>query len=124
MLITLSNTSPGEAIDKSIEYLTKNNPIYRNVNVGTGIGTTVLELIKVFERVNNIKVPYTFKNRRLGDVAHIVADNSFLLSEFKIIPKRSIEDMCKDGWKWKKLKVLPFIDQTFYLLNSKISLKL
>ncbi len=92
-----------EAHLKILEYLTKNNPIYRNVNVGTGIGTSVLELIKVFERVNKIKVPYTFKNRRPGDVAHIVADNSVLLSEFKIIPKRSIEDMCKDGWKWKKL---------------------
>ena len=92
-----------EAHLKILEYLTKNNPIYRNVNIGTGIGTSVLDLIKIFERVNKIKIPYIFQNRRLGDVAHIVADNSFLLSEFKIIPKRSIEDMCKDGWKWKKL---------------------
>ena len=60
-------------------------------------------MIKTFEKVNNIKVPYVFTSRRRGDVAHLVADNSFLKSELKITPKRSLEEMCKDGWKWKRL---------------------
>ena len=41
------------------------------------------------------------KKRRKGDVARIVADNSLALSLFSWSPKRNIESMCKDGWKWK-----------------------
>lgn len=92
-----------EAHLKILEYLKKKDTIFQEVNIGTGKGTSVLDLVKIYENVNNTKVPYVFKNRRSGDVAHLVADNSFAISEFNIIPKRSIEDMCKDGWHWKKL---------------------
>ena len=92
-----------EAHLKILEYLIINDSVCLNINIGTGKGTSVLELITTFEKVNNIKVPYTFSNRREGDASSIVADNSFLISKFNIIPKRSIEDMCRDGWKWKKL---------------------
>ncbi len=74
-----------------------------NVNIGTGKGTSVLDLVKTFEKVNNIEVPYVFTDRRSGDGCRVVADNSFLIKEFKICPKMSIEDMCRDGWKWKSL---------------------
>ena len=62
----------------------------------------MLDLIKIFEKVNNTKVPYVFSKRRLGDACSVVADNSTLTNKFKIVPKFSIEDMCRDGWKWKK----------------------
>ena len=88
---------------KVLENLFSSKSKYVNLNVGTGIGTSVLDLIKIFEKVNKVKVPYIFTDRRPGDVCYLVADNSFLKSEFNIHPKMSIEDMCKDGWKWKSL---------------------
>tara|TARA_B100000242_G_scaffold265357_1_gene213465 strand:- start:3657 stop:4709 length:1053 start_codon:yes stop_codon:yes gene_type:complete len=86
-----------------LEFLMKKNGVNINLNVGTGIGTTVLELVKTFSRVNNIDVPYTFTKRRVGDIFHLVADNNLFLSKLKITPKRNIEEMCRDGWNWRKL---------------------
>ncbi len=92
-----------EAHVKVLENLFYDSSRYINLNIGTGIGTTVLDLVKTFEKVNNVKVPYVFTQRRLGDACFVVADNSILVKEFKIIPQMSIEDMCRDGWKWKSL---------------------
>ena len=92
-----------EAHVSVMENLHANRSKYLNLNIGTGIGTSVLELVKIFEKVNNVKVPYVFAKRRAGDVGYLVADNSFLKSEFNVNPKFSIEDMCRDGWKWKTL---------------------
>ena len=50
-----------------------------------------------------MRVPYVFAKRRRGDKCSLVADNSLLISTLKITPKSSIEDMCRDGWRWKKL---------------------
>ena len=86
-----------------MEYLIINKPIFLKLNIGTGKGTSVLELVKTFERINNVKVPYVFSDRRPGDLCSVVANNSLLISELKISPKMTIEDMCRDGWKWKKL---------------------
>ena len=88
---------------KVLENLFKNNSIFLKLNIGTGRGTSVLELIRVFEKVNCVKVPHIFVNRRPGDNCFIVADNSLLISKFNIVPKLKIEDMCRDGWRWKKL---------------------
>ena len=88
---------------KTLEHLFESESKYMVLNVGTGIGTSVFDLVKTFERVNQVKVPYVFVDRRLGDKCHVVADNSFLASELKMIPKLSIEKMCRDGWEWKKL---------------------
>lgn len=88
---------------KVLEFLIKSKPVCINLNIGTGIGTTVLELIKTFEKVNNIKVPYVFVNRRLGDVCHLVADCSLASSKYNIKPKRTLNDMCRDGWNWRNL---------------------
>ncbi len=60
----------------------------------------MLELIKIFEKVDHTKVPYVFSKRRLGDAYSVVADNSTLINKFKIVPKFCIEDMCRDSWKW------------------------
>ena len=84
-----------------LDFLILNNSIYLNINVGTGIGTSVLELIEVFEKTNNVRLKYTFSKRREGDISSVVADNSLLVSKFNFVPKRSLEDMCRDGWKWR-----------------------
>ena len=51
-----------------------------NLNLGTGLGTSVLELINTFSKVNQVEVPYSFFNRRSGDVPYLVADNSLVKS--------------------------------------------
>ena len=86
-----------------MEYLFSNKPNYLKINIGTGKGTSVLDLVRTFERINNVRVPYVFSDRRPGDLCSLVADNSMLISKLEIRPKKSIEDMCRDGWKWKKL---------------------
>ena len=90
-----------EAHLSALIYLTKEKPQFIALNLGTGIGTSVLEFIKIFERVNNVVVPFKFENRRLGDNASVISDNSLAKSLLNWLPKRNIEDICKDGWLWQ-----------------------
>jgi len=92
-----------EAHCLSLDHLLKNNPQILNLNIGTGIGTSVLQLIKTFENINKCIVPYEFCQRRPGDVAISIADNQLATSVLKWKPKRNIEDMCRDGWKWQNI---------------------
>lgn len=85
---------------QALNYLQTNPAQILKLNIGTGSGSTVLELIKTFEKVNKIKIPYSFVSRRKGDREYVVADNSKLLETLNWIPTRSIEDMCRDGWNW------------------------
>ncbi len=85
----------------ALQYLFGEKAQIVNFNLGTGLGTSVLELINIFQKVNNIEIPYIFKNRRSGDVASLVADPSFAKTRLNWIPKRSLENMCRDGWKWQ-----------------------
>ena len=87
----------------SLEYLLNHEPQIINFNLGTGIGTSVLELINMFESVNNIKINYQFSARRPGDLASVIADNSKAVSYLNWFPKRSLEQMCFDGWQWQSL---------------------
>ena len=84
-----------------LEYLLKEKPQILTLNLGTGKGTSVLELIQKFEQVNNVKVPFRFDKRRPGDKGFIVADNSLAKSILNWIPKRNIDDICRDGWQWQ-----------------------
>jgi len=93
---------------KILEYLIRKEPTFFTLNIGTGLGTSVLELIKTFEKTNNVKVNYKFAQRRSGDMPFVVADNSLLCSKFNLKPKRGIEEMCRDGWKWRQLNPLGF----------------
>ena len=72
------------------------------INLGTGKGTSVLELVTTFQKVNNIEVPYKYSAKREGDVAIYVADNNLAKSFLKWIPKRNLEMMCVDSWEWFK----------------------
>ncbi len=70
-------------------------------NLGTGKGTSVLEMIKVFEKVNNLKINYRFVNRRDGDCAVLVANCDLIYEKLNWKSSKTIEDICKDGWEWK-----------------------
>jgi UDP-glucose 4-epimerase len=62
-----------------------------------------MELVNTFQNINKIKIPYSFEERRNGDVARLVADNELLKKLLNWVPKRTLEEMCKDGWKWQLL---------------------
>ena len=85
----------------SIDFLLKEKPQILNLNVGTGIGTSVIELVNTFQNVNKIDIPFKFSEKREGDVAMIVADNSKIISLLDWNPKRNLKDMCFDGWNWQ-----------------------
>ena len=87
----------------ALNYLLDNNSQILSLNIGTGIGTSVLELVETFQEVNKIKIPYQFCKRRPGDVPILIADNSMASSLLKWKPKRDIKQMSKDGWKWRYL---------------------
>lgn len=71
-------------------------------NLGTGHGTSVLELVKAFERVNHVTIPFTMAPRREGDAAICYADPSKAEKELNWKAERDIEDMCRDAWNWQK----------------------
>lgn len=69
------------------------------INLGTGNGCTVLELIKSFERVNNLKVPYSIAGRREGDSPAVYADISLAKELLGWTAGLGLDDMCRDAWK-------------------------
>lgn len=71
-------------------------------NLGTGKGTSVLELVRVFEKVNKVNVPYEIVDRRPGDIAICYADVSKAKRELGWVAKRDIYSMCRDAWKFEK----------------------
>lgn len=71
-------------------------------NLGTGEGTSVLELVKAFEEANDIEVPYEIVDRRPGDIALCYADASKAKREIGWTAKRDIIAMCRDAWKFEK----------------------
>ena len=86
----------------ALEYLFNSNfNNLQNINLGTGKGTTVLEIIEIFEKVNKVEIPFVFEKRRVGDVAEYIADTSLSKIILNWEPKRSLVEMCKDGWNWK-----------------------
>lgn len=70
-------------------------------NLGTGKGTSVLELIKMFEEESGKTIPYEITDRRPGDLASVVADTSKAEKELGFIAKLSIREGCKSAWKWQ-----------------------
>jgi len=80
-------------------HLTKGVNIY---NLGTGKGTTVLELIKTFEKENEVKVPYQIVGRRKGDLAESYADVKKAKKELGWEAKRDLNDMVRDAWRFEK----------------------
>lgn len=74
---------------------------YKAYNIGTGNGTSVLEMIKAFEQASGKQIPYQVVARRPGDIASCYADSSLALKELGWKATLSIEDACRDGWKWQ-----------------------
>ncbi|MDN5511324.1 UDP-glucose 4-epimerase GalE [Acinetobacter sp.] len=71
-------------------------------NIGTGQGSSVLQVVKTFERVNHVPVAYSIEPRREGDVATSFADNARAVAELGWKPQYTLEDMLADSWNWQK----------------------
>ena len=71
------------------------------VNLGTGLGISVLEMLVAFEKVSGKKIPYQVKNRRSGDIASCYADPSHAENMLGWKATRSLEEMCLDTWRWQ-----------------------
>lgn len=71
-------------------------------NLGTGIGYSVLDLVKAFEKANGIKIPYVIDQRRAGDVAACYSDPSKAWEKLGWKAELGIENMCRDSWNWQK----------------------
>ena len=82
------------------DLLISEDPQLITLNIGTGIGTSVLEIIKTFEKVNNCSIKYKFDERRAGDVPYIVADNSYAIKRLNWKAKKNLKDICRDTWNW------------------------
>lgn len=85
---------------KALEKISDTTGVY-TYNLGSGQGTSVLELVQAFEKVNGVPVPYKIVDRRPGDVATCYANADKALTELNWKTEKTIEDMCRDTWNWQ-----------------------
>jgi UDP-glucose 4-epimerase len=72
------------------------------VNLGTGQGTSVLQMVKAFEKASGKQIPLAMMNRRAGDLPQFWADASEAQRLLGWTAELSLEDMCRDGWNWQR----------------------
>jgi UDP-glucose 4-epimerase len=71
-------------------------------NLGTGIGYSVLDVVKNFEKATGENVPYVITDRRPGDIDKCYADPTKAYKELGWKAEKNLEDMCRDSWNWQK----------------------
>ena len=71
------------------------------VNLGTGNGYSVLEMVHSFEKASGKKVAFKVVERRAGDIAKCFADPSYAKEVLRWEAKKTIDEMCKDSWRWQ-----------------------
>ena len=81
-----------------------NNAGKHAFNIGTGIGISVLDLIKIFEKANNIRVNYTIGNRRKGDVEQIYANVSLAKVQLGWEARETLQQAMTSSLEWEKQK--------------------
>ena len=72
------------------------------INLGTGVGYSVLDIVNTFSRVNQVPVPYVIGPRRDGDVDACYADPTKAKELLGWTATKTLEDMCRDSWRWQK----------------------
>ena len=79
-------------------------------NLGTGVGYSVLEMVKTFERANNLTLPYKIVDRRPGDLPTCYADPSKSAEILGWRAEKNLEDMCRDSWRWQSRNPMGYAD--------------
>ena len=85
---------------KALEKVFKKTDVYI-YNLGSGEGTSVLQLVNTFESVNKVPIPYKIVPRRSGDVATCYANADKAYKELNWKTTKTVEDMCRDTWNWQ-----------------------
>ncbi|MCX4193779.1 UDP-glucose 4-epimerase GalE [Methylophaga sp. OBS1] len=78
-------------------------PCCRAINLGTGVGYSVLEVVSAFEQISGRPVPYDIVDRRPGDVAVSYADVSLAANLLDWRAEKDLEDMVSDAWRWQEM---------------------
>lgn len=86
---------------KAIDYILENHCM-EIFNLGTGTPYSVTEIVETFERVNNVKINHVYGARRVGDLAECYANADKALKILGWKTEKTLEDMCRDSWKWQK----------------------
>lgn len=89
-----------EAHALALEYICAHDEAL-TVNLGTGIGISVLDLVQAFERTTGRAIPLNISPRRAGDVASYYANPAMAAAKFGWAAKRDVDDMCRDSWRWQ-----------------------
>jgi len=74
----------------------------RCINLGTGVGISVKEIIHACEKITGMKVPAVFADRRPGDPPALVASNDYAKKILNFSPKHDIYDIVKTAWEWER----------------------
>jgi len=77
------------------------NPGNVTVSLGTGVGYSVLDMVKAFEQASGKPVPYQIVARRAGDIAACYANPAKALAELGWRAEKTLQDMCNDSWRWQ-----------------------
>ena len=86
----------------ALDVLLAEPPQLLSLNLGSGQGHSVLEVVRAFELASGRSVPYTVVERRDGDAASTVADARLAATRLGWRTRRSLEEMCRDGWAWQQ----------------------
>ncbi|WP_075344082.1 UDP-glucose 4-epimerase GalE [Tenacibaculum agarivorans] len=84
----------------------ENKQNFEYFNIGTGKGNSVIEIIKAFEKTNNLKLNYRVADRREGDVTAAYADTTFANKELKWNTEKSLEEALKSAYEWQKKQTI------------------
>lgn len=86
---------------KALKKLVGDHGVY-TYNLGTGHGYSVLDIVKAYEKANNVTINYEIKPRRAGDIATCYADPTRAKEELGWVAEKTLEDMCRDTWNFAK----------------------
>jgi UDP-glucose 4-epimerase len=90
-----------EGHQAALEHLLSHEPQLLTLNLGSGHGHSVLEVVQAFEAASGRPVPYTISDRRPGDAASTVADPGLAAEVLNWRTHRNLTEMCRDGWTWQ-----------------------
>ena len=84
----------------AVKYVTEHTGV-EVFNLGTGCGYSVLDMVKTFQEVNNVPVPYVIAERRPGDIGTCYADPAKSAEKLGWKAEKTLADMCRDSWRWQ-----------------------
>ena len=86
----------------ALNFLLGESPQLITLNLGSGQGQSVLEVVKAMEIASNRPIPYKITQKRPGDAAISVADPTMALQRLGWRTKHTLQDICRDGWAWQQ----------------------